>query len=306
MRRTVLMSLAALCVVVVTGCSTQSEATTSDSDAPAVSSADGYYGTTREATADLAEHTVYRPSDLSAFEEASLPVLAWANGGCKNSTLSLASFLGGVASQGYIVIANGGLNELPVDTPAGTTDAQPDKLIDAIDWVSESEAATQQLDGRADTSKIGVFGTSCGGVEALVAGSDPRVKSIIGLNTGLFPEKRFGYERTVLNDITVPTLIFNGGPTDVAYQNSIDSYQLLKSPAVLVSNSAAGHSGLTYGWREGEGSDGQLMIDGYTMAGDWFDYTLNGDSAAKDRFVGPDCGICTTEGWEVDNSKTTA
>ncbi len=292
-----------MCAVAMVGCSSESEATRGGTDSPNVSSVDGYYGTTREATAELDGHTVFRPSDLAAFEAGSIPVLAWANGGCKDSTLSLASFLGGVASQGYVVIANGGLDELPVDTPPDTTDARPDKLIDAIDWVSESEASRQQLDGRADTSKIGVMGTSCGGVEALAAGDDARIKSIVGLNTGFFPQKRFGFERSKIDDIAVPTLLFNGGPTDQAYQNSIDTFGLLKAPAVLVSNPSAGHSGLTYGWSEENGSDAQLMIDGYTMVGDWFDYTLNDNADAAAQFVGEQCGLCTTEGWSVDNSK---
>lgn len=303
MRRTMILSVAAACAAAVVGCSSEPEEV-SDAATQNVSSVDGYYGTTREAAANLDGHTVFRPSDLSAFDEGSVPVLAWANGGCKDSTLSLASFLGGVASQGYIVVANGGLDELPVDTPPDTTDARPDKLIDAIDWVEDTEASTQ-LQGRVDTSKIGVMGTSCGGIEALAAGDDSRIKSIVGLNTGFFPQKRFGFERSKLDDITVPTLLFNGGPTDQAFQNSIDNFDLLKSPAVLVSNPSAGHSGLVYGWSDENGSDADLMIAGYTMVGDWFDYTLGADESAETRFVGPDCGLCTTEGWTVDNSKLT-
>ncbi|NKY33002.1 alpha/beta hydrolase [Nocardia speluncae] len=277
----------------LTACGTEQKepAPTSVADAR-----DDYHPTVRDATTGLDGHTVFRPADLDTFPDSSVPVLAWANGGCRTSNISTTSFLSGIAAQGYIVIANGAPDEHPIEQLPDDTLARPDRLTDAIDWALG--AGSEQFGGKADTEKIGVMGTSCGGVEALLAASDPRVDSVVGLNTGFFPRKRFGYERTELDKIEVPTLLFNGGDKDQAKQNSIDNFELLDAPAVLVTQETAGHSGLTYGLDAGDTS-GPMMIAGYTMVTDWFDYTLHASAEAEAQFAGPDCGLCTKPTWTV-------
>ena len=293
-----LAGLSILGGLALTGCSSAESTASAEEPAAAASSRDDYHATVRERTNGLDGHTVYHPADLSAFPDSSVPVLAWANGGCRTSNIAVTSFLSGVAAQGYIVIANGALDELPVDQLPDDTLARPDRLTDAIDWAVDSDEAAEQLGHKADSDKIGVMGTSCGGVEALLAAADPRVKSVAGLNTGFFPNKRFGYERNALNDITVPTLLFNGGPTDQATKNSVENFDLLTVPTVLVSQETAGHSGLTYGL-SGTDTSAQMMIAGYGMVADWFDYTLHNSEPAKKQFVGTDCGLCTEPGWAV-------
>jgi hypothetical protein len=39
-------------------------------------------------------HTLFRPADLDAFLDGSVPVLAWVNGGCGTGSISITSFLG--------------------------------------------------------------------------------------------------------------------------------------------------------------------------------------------------------------------
>lgn len=295
-------SAALLCALALAGgfaaaCGTEQSAA---GPAPTASAAarDDYHPTVREATAGLDGHTVFRPADLDAFPDGSVPVLAWANGGCRTSNISTTSFLTGIAAQGYIVIANGAPGEHPIAQLPDDTLARPDRLTDAIDWATDPDTGGDQFGGKADTGKIGVMGTSCGGVEALLAAADPRVDAVAGLNTGFFPRKRFGFERTELDKIEVPTLLFNGGDTDQAKQNSIDNFDLLDTPAVLVAQETAGHSGLTYGLDAGDTS-GPMLIAGYTMVTDWFDYTLHGNEEAAAQFVGESCGLCTKPTWTV-------
>ncbi|MFI5720563.1 CocE/NonD family hydrolase [Nocardia sp. NPDC051750] len=292
---------ALLCVALAGGlvaaCGTDQSASAPE-PAVTVDARDDYHPTVREATEGLDGHTVFRPADLDAFPAGSVPVLAWANGGCRTSNISATSFLTGIAAQGYIVIANGAPGEHPIEQLPDDTLARPDRLTDAIDWATDPDTGGAQLGGKADTGKIGVMGTSCGGVEALLAAADPRVKSVAGLNTGFFPRKRFGYERTELNKITAPTLLFNGGDKDQAKQNSIDNFDLLDIPAALVAQETAGHSGLTYGLDAGDTS-GPMLIAGYAMVTDWFDYTLHGNAEAKAQFTGADCGLCTKPTWTV-------
>ena len=56
----------------------------------------------------FAEHTIFAPKDLSAFNaKKPLPVLVWGNGGCANSPRGHEKFLNEIASYGYIVLATG-------------------------------------------------------------------------------------------------------------------------------------------------------------------------------------------------------
>lgn len=42
-----------------------------------------------------------------------------------------------------------------------------------------------------------------------------------------------------------------------------------------------------------------MLIAGYTMVTDWFDYTLHGNDEAETQFVGASCGLCTRPTWTV-------
>ncbi|MGN9781278.1 alpha/beta hydrolase family protein [Nonomuraea sp. ZG12] len=249
--------------------------------------------TVREAADGLPGHTVYRPADLKALPKGSLPVIVYGNGACATSNLEAITFLTGLASQGYVVVANGAVDEFPVPNTPGNTTAHPEALLAAAHWATESKAARKQFDGREDNTRIGVLGHSCGGIEALAAGTDPLVDAVAGFNTGYFPEPSFGgYGRDRLADLHSPTLLVNGGPDDVAHQNSIDNYALLDVPAVLAGDTTAGHSNLISGTR---------ATTGWQVAADWFDYVLRGDRAAGTRFVGPDCGLCAEAGWKIES-----
>ncbi len=248
--------------------------------------------TVREAAQGLPGHTVYRPADLKALRKDSLPVIVYGNGACATSNLEGITFLTGLASQGYIVVANGGLDEFPVPSTPEDTIAHPEALLAAAHWATESKQARKQFDGRADTTRVGVLGHSCGGVEALAAGTDPIIDAVAGFNTGYLPDPAFGgYGRDRLAGLHTPTLLVNGGPDDVAYQNSIDNYALLNVPAALVGDTAAGHTGLIAGLE---------ATKGWQVAADWFDYVLRGDRAAGARFIGPGCGLCGENGWTVE------
>ena len=249
--------------------------------------------TVREAADGLPGHTVYRPADLRALPRGGVPVIAYGNGACAASNLPAVTFLTGLASQGYIVIAHGAPDSFPVPSSPETTTAHPEELLAAIDWATSSPAARRQLDGRVDPARIGVLGHSCGGIEALAAGTDPRIGAVAGFNTGYLPEPAFGgYGRDRLADLHSPVLLVHGGPDDVAYRNSIDNHRLLTVPAVLAGHESVGHSGLV---------SGEEATTGWQIAADWFDFALRGDRRAGATFLGDDCGLCAEPGWTVES-----
>jgi hypothetical protein len=86
----------------------------------------------------LPTHTIYRPKDLSAFGgRTKLPILAWGNGGCANSSGIHQNYLSEIASHGFMIVAIG-----PLPAPGGgrggggAAAAGPSggTLLQAINW----------------------------------------------------------------------------------------------------------------------------------------------------------------------------
>jgi hypothetical protein len=134
----------------------------------------------------LPTHTIYRPRDLQPFGPAhGLPVVAFANGGCRASSGEFRNLLSEVASHGYLVVAIGAAGTAAVagsEEHVGTTKAS--QLLDAVDWASRQTAQPQSIFfQKIDASKVAVMGQSCGGMQALAVSKDPRVSTSIILNS---------------------------------------------------------------------------------------------------------------------------
>ena len=150
----------------------------------------GPYSAIMEGDPGVPGHTIYRPENLSVFDKKNpLPVVAWGNGGCANSNQFYIPFLTEIASQGFLVIAIG-----PYSAPGtaagrggmggGTKSAQ---LLEALDWATaENQRKDSKYYGKVDPSKFAVFGHSCGGLQALEVAPDPRVSTILVMDSGLF------------------------------------------------------------------------------------------------------------------------
>ncbi|WNE95162.1 hypothetical protein PS467_07290 [Streptomyces luomodiensis] len=251
----------------------------------------------RHTEGSAASYTVFRPADTNR----KLPVLVYGNGACRHASAN--RMIGThtlVASHGFIVIAVGGFDQ-PDQDEEGTP--EPDVLRDAITWAErENQRKGSSLLHRIDTRRIAVGGNSCGGLEALVAGADPRVASVASLNSGFFADGRFGYGREELKKLHTPTLFVDGGPDDQAHENSRANYDLVDVPAVRATNPSAGHSGLWYGLRDGE-VNGSIREEGVAVVVQWLDFTLNGNRTARDYFLGDDCGLCSVAGWQDITAK---
>ena len=204
---------------------------------------DGPYPSVIEQVADLPNHVVYRPANLSAFGPHGLGVLVWGNGGCAADGTSSRFHLSQIASYGYIVIAPGLWRSGPGATAAAEAPRQrgvdgqmppsptnAGQLIEALDWVlAENARSTSPYHGLVDENALAAGGFSCGGVQALTVAGDPRLDTVVVQNSGLLPPDapRLGgmdLGKDGLEALHTPVLYLDGGPTDIAYENGLDDY----------------------------------------------------------------------------------
>jgi len=243
-----------------------------------------------EERASLPDHVVYRPAKPGRDP---LPVYIFGNGGGSADGTSSRNHLLEIASHGYLVIASGTVPKAGPKPGAtgGPLQAQTAThlMTDAIDWaVRENVRPGSPLRGRIATDRIAVSGWSCGGLQALTIGSDPRVRTVVAMNTGFFndgksPIPGIVSDKALLGRLHTPVLYVLGGPDDIAHANGSDDFRRLQAlPAALV-DIPVGHGG-TYMQPHG-GLAAQVVTQ-------WLDWQLKGDGKARARFAGPDCGWC--------------
>lgn len=254
---------------------------------------------------DLPAHLVYRPRSLN-LEGRKLGVVLWGNSGCSADAASARLHLLELASHGYVAIAPGSALTGP-DAPAALRGLMPDHalrpvatspadILKGLDWIlAENTRPGSDFYGRIDPSKVAVSGHSCGGVQALDAASDPRIKAVIIHNSGIFPDGKpvitgLTTPKKALTRLHTPVLYILGGPDDIAYYNGMDDYRRINTVPVAMVNIQLGHRGTMddpYGGRVAQ------------VAVDWLDWQLNSDAAAARTFVGPMCRLCIDPAWTV-------
>jgi hypothetical protein len=275
----------------------------------------------------LAKHTVYRPNDIHAVGSAKLPIMAWGNGACAADGNSFRLFLTEIASHGYLIIANGPIGPdkaqfpptmapnrgaAPAGAPAKTAAPPPGitstpptttaQLIEAIDWaIAENSRKGGRYYGKLDTKKIAVAGMSCGGVQAIEASVDPRVKTTIVANSGLMtvPTTMSGSGKPVPKDslklMHAPVLYMSGDESDIAYANANDDFEKINHlPVFRAFEKGIGHGG-TYHDPDG-GAFGKVALA-------WLDWQLKGNKEAAKMFQGEKCRLCTDPQWVTRKKK---
>lgn len=111
-----------------------------------------------EVDPSLPSHTIFRPKDMSAFEQ--MPVVVWGNGACSSDSLSHVNFNLEVAAWGIVLISQG--------TPGQQGSTNSGMMKQAIDWISTNAGSGNYVNVNA--SRIAAAGMSCGGTEAYAMG----------------------------------------------------------------------------------------------------------------------------------------
>jgi dienelactone hydrolase len=263
----------------------------------------GPYRVVRLIEPGFTEHTVYRPADLARAPK--LPIVAFANGACRNTSTEYAAFLSEIASHGYLVIAVG-RDDQPMGGAPGAQTSPDGRLLQVIDVKVLNQAVDWAIARNADASspyrrklradRVAFMGHSCGGMQALTASADPRATTTVVLNSGYYrtpPARPPGplpeYRRWT--ELHAPTLILAGGPSDVAYKIARESFEdgtAAKLPMFFASLPAMAHSG-AYVQPDREWSRVVLA---------WLDWQLKGERKARAQFVGKQCGLCSNPAWE--------
>jgi hypothetical protein len=301
--------------------------------APEVPQGTGPFKANMRVEPGLPTHTVYRPADLGALGARKLPVVAWGNGACVAQGNRFRFFLSEIASWGFVAIAIGPIGPREVETAtsgsavrgqpaplspaaflvaAGVVDLQKigpgilpapfstaAQLTQAIDWAAaENKRAGSPYFGKLDLDKVAVMGQSCGGVQAIAAAFDPRVKTLGVWNSGLFDNPVRPFEiaaapvtKAHLKLIRMPTIYVTGEPSEVAFKNADDDFERLDGvPVFRAWREKTGHGG-TYREPDG-GAYGRVAVD-------WLRWQLLADADAAKSFVGPQCRLCSDSAWHI-------
>lgn len=276
----------------------------------------GAFPAIKEEVASLPDHVVYRPADLGRLGSRKLGLYLFGNGGCSNDGASSRLHLLEIASHGYLAIALGRIRTGPGATappdpprppaapgapgtlPPPATDAKG--LVAALDWALARNAdVSSPYHGRIDPTAVAVSGYSCGGLQALQVAADPRIRTLVVMNSGLFnegsPIPGMNVPKSLLETLHAPTLYVLGGETDIAYANGMDDFARIgRVPAFVGNVVGVGHGG-TY-WEPNGGRAAAAVVA-------WLDWQLRGDERAATTFVGKSCGLCVDAAWKVDKKR---
>jgi uncharacterized protein YciI len=257
----------------------------------------GAYSAVMMTEPSLPTHTIFRPEDITTFgRKDKLPVIAWGNGACYNSPWEHVNFLNEVASHGFLVVAIGTMPREEGEQEKSRSESK--QLLDAIDWaIAQNKDKNSPYFNKIDTDKIAVSGMSCGGLQTLEVAPDPRISTIVVLNSGLFdnPVGRMPgmpqLKKDQLEKIHTPTLYLLGGESDIAYKNGMDDFRRINHVPVFVGNMDVGHGG-TYSQPYG----GEFA----RVATHWYKWQLKNDREAGKMFTGNPCGLSISDVWTVE------
>ena len=273
----------------------------------------GRFPALKEEVDSLPDHVVYRPSNLAALGNTKLGIYLFGNGACVDDGASSRLHLLEIASHGYLAIAPGRIRSGPgattPPTPRNEGEASSMRgrtsykdLLSALDWALAQNADSKSpYYRRIDARAVAVSGFSCGGAQALRVAGDPRIKTVVMMNSGLFPDgeglaiPEMNVPKATLKSVHTPTLYVLGGETDIAWNNGMDDFKRIEHVPVFIADlKGVGHGG-TY-WEPNGGKAAATVVA-------WLDWQLRGDARAARMFRGKNCTLCGDPAWVVQKKR---
>lgn len=240
-----------------------------------------------ETDAGIGQSTLYRPKDLGAGKN--FPILVWGNGACSRNGTDVKEFLMEIASHGFVIISDG--------TPGGTGgrdqgsgfNALGSHLLNPMNWlIQQNSNPCSRFYRSLDTTSLGSFGFSCGGLMAYGAGFDKRMKAVMIMNSGML-----GADPTNLARVHTPIGYVLGGSSDIAYNNGTRDYRDMSTQPTILANQNVGHGGTYFADNGG---------DWARIATAWFSWWLKGDTTAKAKFYPATCTFCKSP-WTYESKR---
>jgi hypothetical protein len=301
----------------------------------------GPYPAVIEGDTAVPGHTIYRPENMSSFSQKNaMPVVAWGNGGCANSSTFYAPFLAEIASQGFLVVAIGPFAPKEASNSGGgmgmgggTKSAQ---LLEALDWATaENKRKDSMYYQKLDPSKFAVFGHSCGGLQALEVSPDPRVSTVLVMDSGLFgpggsprmgapkagPPPQVGAQQPGTPQAGAPQgKMPPGGMMMAMPAVGKEVLQKLHTPVIYIIGGekdiaypqaiddfskidkvpvAMANLDVGHGGTYNQPNGGEFG----RVAVSWLKWTLKKDETAGKMFAGESCGLCKDDKWKFEKKK---
>ena len=243
----------------------------------------------------LPDFTVYRPAKLleAAGTDGTLPVIIFGNGGCVNTSVGHERFLNDLASYGYVIVAIGpfqaGSDSRSIPESRASTESY--LMHKGLDWIcNQARDEKSEYYGSVNVNQVASMGMSCGGAQAMYLSSDPRVKTLVMLNSGMGSVTMANASRVNVMAVHSPTVYITGGEEDIAYKNAGADYELLKDVPVAWVNLPVGHGG-TYADEFG----GEFS----RMTRTWLDYVFKGHNEGERLFK--DLDLKGFDGWTAQS-----
>ena len=284
----------------------------------------------------LPTHAIYRPKDLTSFGNGNLlPIVAFGNGGCRNTSGEFRNFLSDVASQGFLVVSIGPAgNSVVMGSEERTNTTAASQLLDGVSWmIAQNDLQGSPFYHKVAVAKVAVMGQSCGAGQAIEVASDPRVTTTVALNQGVRIAPRTGGPRppgagaSVVNQPPdryapyAPRLV--RAPDDGATAtpgprpNGAEMLKNLHGPILFV-NGGPEDSGFATAKSNFEAIEHVPVVMAYQAVGhypatyrqpnggafaqavgNWLKWQLKGDAVAGKIFAGESCGLCVDKTWTV-------
>lgn len=231
---------------------------------------------------------VYRPKNIktSGYKH---PILMWANGYRDNPEPNgkcildrnqnwcgqYKPILDHLASHGFVVVAS-------LSTATGT---EPYPTLTGMDWIcKQNDSLGSPYYQCLDTSRIGQYGHSFGGMSTCATAADPRYKALMTI-----------CGTRELTGVHTPMLFFCGGKDATVKCDGVKNVFLTvkTQPAFFINELNSDHGSWVYQQAKGVS---------LSSAAAWFRVHLMNDTANRKYFYGANCTFCSDSRVTVEQN----